>query len=115
MDIVMPFMINVGDKDRHFVEGGTNDQQVPDIVAEWNERYGITDTAETARSFSNGANYGHDYVNSQGIVVLREQWNEGKSHAMVPDDTYTIYDFLCNYSRGEDGTSYYMGEPISLQ
>ena len=48
-------------------------------------------------------------------MVIREQWNQDKIHAMVPDDSYTIYDFLCNYSRGEDGTSYYMGVAISLQ
>lgn len=115
MDIVMPFMLNIGDKDKHFVEGGGNYGQVPDIVAEWGERYEISTDEETARKFSNGANYGYDYVNDQGYVVIREQWNEGKVHAMVPDDTYTVYDFLCNYSRGEDGTSYFMGKEIKLK
>ena len=115
MDIVMPFMLNIGDKDKHFVEGGGNYGQVPDIVAEWGERYEISKDEETARKFSNGANYGYDYVNDQGYVVIREQWNEDKVHAMVPDDTYTVYDFLCNYSRGEDGTSYFMGEEIKLK
>lgn len=112
-DIVMPFMLNIGDKDKYFVEGGMNYGQVPDIVAEWCERYGIDSTASPFH-FENGVNYGTDYRNAQGLVVVREQWNEDKVHAMVPDDTYTIYDFLCNYSRGEDGTSYYMGVEITL-
>ena len=77
-------------------------------------RYGI-DPAASEFHFRNGKNYGTDYRNAQGLVVIREQWNQDKIHAMVPDDSYTIYDFLCNYSRGEDGTSYYMGVAISLQ
>ena len=113
-NIVMPFMLNIGDHDKHFIEGGGNYGQVPDIVAEWAARYGIDPTASEFH-FRNGKNYGTDYRNAQGLVVIREQWNQDKVHAMVPDDTYTIYDFLCNYSRGEDGTSYYMGVAISLQ
>ena len=87
--------------------------QVPEIVAEWCSRYGI-DAAASPFHFNDGRNYGTDYRNSQGIVVVREQWNLDKIHAMVPEDTYTIYDFLCNYSRGADGTSYYMGVAITL-
>ena len=112
-DIVMPFMLNVGDQDKYFVEGGMNYGQVPEIVAEWCSRYGI-DAAASPFHFNDGRNYGTDYRNSQGIVVVREQWNLDKIHAMVPEDTYTIYDFLCNYSRGADGTSYYMGVAITL-
>lgn len=111
-DIVMPFMLNIGDQDKYFVEGGMNYGQVPEIVAQWAERYGITDTEETARAFDDGVNYGYSFVNKQGIEVIREQWNVDKSHAMVPSDTYSIYSFLCNYSRGEDGTSYYQGVAI---
>ena len=33
---------------------------------------------------------------------------------MDAEDPYAIYDFLCNFSRGEDGTSYYMGVEIEL-
>ncbi len=32
---------------------------------------------------------------------------------MIPEATYQLYDFMANYSRGENGTSYYMGIPIS--
>ena len=113
-NIVMPFMLNIGDQDKHFIEGGGNYGQVPDIVAEWAARYHI-DPKASEFHFRNGKNYGTDYRNAQGLVVIREQWNQDKIHAMVPDDSYTIYDFLCNYSRGEDGTSYYMGVAISLQ
>lgn len=114
-DIVMPFMINVGDKDKHFIEGGGNYQEVPVRVAEWAARYGITDTEETMPMYRNGDNYGWDFVNNQGIVVIREMWNADKVHAMVPTDTYLIYDFLCEYSRGEDGTSYWRGVEITLK
>ncbi|MCQ2453749.1 MAG: hypothetical protein MJ136_04195 [Clostridia bacterium] len=111
--IVMPFMLNIGEMDKHFIEGGGNYGQVPDIVAEWAARYGIDSTAHVF-NYDDGQNYGTDYVNAQGIVVIREQWNKDKIHAMIPNDTYTVWNFLCNYSRGVDGTSYYKGVAIEM-
>jgi len=113
--IVMPFMLNVGDHDKYFVEGGMNYGEVPSLIAEWTARYGITIDESGALTYDDGQNYGYDFVNSQNIVVVREQWNYGKVHAMTPNDTLTIWNFLSNYSRGEDGTSYYKGVAIEMQ
>lgn len=111
--IAMPFMLNVGENDKYFVEGGMNYGQTKDIVAGWATRYGI-DPNGVVFNYDDGQNYGTDYVNAQGIVVIREQWNKDKIHAMIPNDTYTVWNFLCNYSRGVDGTSYYKGVAIEM-
>lgn len=117
MDVVIPFMLNVGEKDYGFVteDGAPNYEYVDDGMEKWAVAHNIPLTDENKREFSDGRNYGTEYTNEDGIVVLCSQWNEEKIHAMVPEDTYAVYDFLCNYSRGEDGTSYFMGKEIKLK
>lgn len=110
-------MLNVGEKDYGFVteDGAPNYEYVDDGMEKWAVAHNIPLTDENKREFSDGRNYGTEYTNEDGIVVLCSQWNEEKIHAMVPEDTYAVYDFLCNYSRGEDGTSYFMGKEIKLK
>lgn len=113
-DVTIPFMLNTGTKDQNFIPtpGKQNDYtQLEQYFQEWRTRYGLSDTEY---NFKNGRNWGTEYHNDQGIPVVKLQWNEGKTHCMDADDPYSIYDFLCNYSRGEDGKSYYMGVEIQV-
>lgn len=113
-DVTIPFMLNTGTKDQNFMPtpGKQNDYtQLDQYFEEWRTRYGLSDTAY---NFKNGRNWGTEYHNDQGIPVVKLQWNEGKTHCMDADDPYAIYDFLCNFSRGEDGTSYYMDVEIQV-
>ncbi len=110
--VTMPYMWSVGEKDEHFTEGGKDYNQIPACIAEWRERYGITATEENTYSYQNGNFHGFDFKNSQGITLVREQLVANKIHAMIPDEVYTLYDFLSCYSRTKDNTSYYMGIAI---
>ena len=111
-DVVIPFMINTGTLDRFFVEGGEFYGKEPAYSAQWCERYGLD--INQPYKYRNGINFGTQYLNSQGVPLFVFQWNEGKIHCMDSEDPYLIYGFLCNFSRGEDGTSYYMGVEIKL-
>ena len=109
----MPFMWSVGEKDQYFVEGGKDYGMIPVCIAEWRERYGITADESNTYTYQNGNFHGYDFKNIQGVTLVREQLVTDKIHAMLPDEVYTLYDFLSAYSRGDDGTSYYMGVEIS--
>ena len=41
-DIVLPYMINIVDMDKHFIEGGGNYGQVLSVMVQMLKRYGIT-------------------------------------------------------------------------
>lgn len=112
-DLLMPFMWSVGEKDQYFVEGGKDYGMIPVCIAEWRERYGITADESNTYTYQNGNFHGYDFKNIQGVTLVREQLVTDKIHAMLPDEVYTLYDFLSAYSRGDDGTSYYMGVEIS--
>ena len=114
-NIVLPYMLNIGTLDYGFVPGGMNDGLTSREVLRILARYGITATEEETYQYQNGRYHGYVWTNHQGIPVAKEQWVDGKIHAMIPEECYTIYDFLANYSRGADGTSYYMGVAIELQ
>ncbi|MGN8896041.1 alpha/beta hydrolase family esterase [Flavonifractor sp. HCP28S3_F3] len=113
--LIMPMMWSVGMKDQYFVDenGELDMNNVTPLITEWRDRYGITADESTTYTYQNGNFTGYDYKNIQGITLIREQLVIDKIHAMLPDEVYTLYDFLSCYSRGEDGTSYYMGIEIS--
>ena len=113
--LIMPFMWSVGEKDQYFVEGGKDYGMIPACIAEWRGRYGITADESNTYTYQNGDFHGYDFKNVDGVTLIREQLVTDKIHAMLPDEVYTLYDFLSAYSRGEDGTSYYMGMPISAE
>ena len=95
-----------------FLEGGQFGPEVPSYIDTWCERYGLE--ADSPYNYKNGLNFGTEYLNSQGVPLFKFQWNEGKTHCMDANDPYTIYDFLCNFTRDENGVSYYMGVEIKL-
>lgn len=111
--LVMPYMWSVGEKDKYFVEGGKDYGKVPACIGEWRVRYDISADESNTYTYQNGNFHGYDFKNTQGITLVREQWVKDKIHAMLPDEVYTLYDFMSSYSRGSDGTSYYMNMPIT--
>lgn len=111
--LLMPYMWSVGEKDQYFVEGGKDYGLVPACIGEWRARYGISADESNTYTYQNGNFHGYDFKNVQGVTLVREQWVTNKIHAMLPDEVYTLYDFMSCYSRGQDGKSYYMGVEIS--
>ena len=113
-DIVIPYKVNYGDKDGSFLNGGFSEVNMNATIESLKARYGITVSQDETLSYVNGKITHWIYANSQGYPVIEKQENRDQIHAYVPDVAYTMYDFLSCYSRGEDGTSYYMGQPITL-
>ena len=112
LDVVMPVIFNVGTLDKHFMEGGRNYQQTSEVMKIMASWYGNTKTEEETFKYQTGRFYGYVWTNKDGLPVLQEQWVVDKIHAMIPEETYLLYDFMANYTRGVDGTSYYMGVAI---
>ena len=113
--LIMPMMWSVGDKDQHFQkeEGGLDTTKITSLIDEWRARYGITANESNTFTYQNGNFHGYDFKNVDGVTLIREQMVTDKIHAMLPDEVYTLYDFMSAYSRGADGTAYYMGVEIS--
>ncbi|MDO4549211.1 MAG: hypothetical protein Q4D04_14055 [Clostridia bacterium] len=114
-DIVMPYLLNTGTEDQYFTPGSDSVIRLEASLEMMLGRYGIPYTYEDAYSYQNGRYFGHVWVNEQGIPVVQEQWVQDKGHSTIPEENYVLYDFLSKYSRGEDGTCYYMGKAIVMQ
>ena len=65
---------------------------------------------EVAIAVPSGAEAGQFILDSGWKAVADE--NE-ICLVLLPDEVYTLYDFMSSYSRGSDGTSYYMNMPIT--
>ncbi|MDO4546927.1 MAG: PHB depolymerase family esterase [Clostridia bacterium] len=53
------------------------------------------------------------FANEAGVPLVQYSTAEERIHTVVLDDLFIQYDsFLSKYSRGEDGTLYYMGEAV---
>ena len=52
------------------------------------------------------------YADDAGVPLVQFSLYEGSDHAYSPDIAYMAWNFLSNFSRGEDGTTYYQGEAV---
>lgn len=114
-DIVMPYKVNYGSLDSSFLGDGFSAVNMAATIERLKGRYGITISQDEALTYVNGKITHWIYRNSQGFPVIEKQENRDQTHAYVPDVVYTMYDFLSNYSRGDDGTCYYMGQTVELK
>lgn len=54
------------------------------------------------------------FSNENGIPLVQYAVGDERVHTICIEDMYLQYDsFLSKWSRGEDGTSYYMGQPVT--
>jgi hypothetical protein len=125
----MPIMISAGEYD--FVFGFNTqhnmtliDSQTASEFADssgtgnargsWYSRNGVTDT--TGVSYTNGGLRGNlsgwTFKNDMNIPVVKFQWVKDRVHAVTPEEAFSLYDFLKDYSRDENGDSYYRGTKI---
>ena len=111
-DKLMPvFMIMGGEEaDTAFDSEGMRQRFGP-----WLEANGLGSDFDAALSgYYKLGNYNvWTFANQDGVPLVQYATGEGRIHTVVPDDLKMQYDsFLCKYSRGEDGTLYYMGRPV---
>ncbi|GHV94646.1 hypothetical protein AGMMS50293_09660 [Spirochaetia bacterium] len=124
--VPMPIMISVGEFDtaigalgsKTVIHAGTyNNFNNATAGASWFARNGVTDTtADAAKAYHTiGSLSGWTFKNAnENVPVVKFQWVSPRVHAVLPEEAFSLYDFLKHYSRGTDGKSYYDGTEITL-
>ena len=55
----------------------------------------------------------NDFANAKGVPLVEYVTVDERVHTIVPMDLYFQYDtFVSKWSRGADGTLYYLGKPV---
>ncbi len=74
---------------------------------------GELDSFEDAGEFQCGRYLNKEWCTSSGAPLLRYTAALDKNHAVMPQDAWSYYDdFMCKFSRLEDGTLCYLGKPV---
>ncbi|MDO4547961.1 MAG: PHB depolymerase family esterase, partial [Clostridia bacterium] len=95
---------------------GFEDESYQTIYANWLAFNGLeADTKAALTGYNRVGKYNiWTYANEKGIPLVQYGLGDGRVHALVLEDLYLLYDgFLSKYSRGEDGTLYYLGEAVA--
>lgn len=68
---------------------------------------------EEGSSYSCGRYQNTIWRNNKGIPLLRYIAAFDKTHSVMPQDAWTYYDeFMCKYSRDDEGNLCYLGKPV---
>lgn len=91
------------------VEGGSTVSQLKVL----NAHNGVNETTLTASEQYDGQWKTNTFANADGVPMVQFTEIERTSHIYMPEEPEQIwYTFFANYTRGEDGTLYYKGEPV---
>jgi poly(3-hydroxybutyrate) depolymerase len=130
----MPIMISAGEYD--FVFGFNQRHNISNIDSQtatafanaagndnasgsWNSRNGVTETSGVP--YTNGGRMGNlsgwtFMVGSTNTPVVKFQWVKDRVHAVTPEEAFSLYDFLKDYSRDTaTGDSFYKGAKIEIE
>lgn len=78
----------------------------------WIKRGNLT-PFEQAGSFDYGRYHSLVWHNAKGVPMLRFTSVLDKTHGIMPQDAWSYYDqFFCRFSRGADGSLFYLNQPI---
>lgn len=111
----IPVMVSAGVYDRHFSSTGGCNAAKEVFGKYWLNRYGMDVSWDAMKVYENGNFTNYIGQTDDGVPMFRFQWVSWKAHATVPDELPSLYDFMSRYSRGEDGTLYYMGQPVQIK
>ena len=113
---LMPISVLIGS-----AEPGGGNLQNPGIRKNypyWFERNGLPvdfDKALTG-SYKSGRYNVYDFANAKGVPLVQYVTVDERVHTIVPMDLYFQYDtFVSKWSRGADGTLYYLGKAVEKQ
>ncbi len=87
-------------------------ERVKKNIEYWIGRGGL-DSFDEAGNFQCGRYLNKEWCNQEGVPMLRYTAALDKIHAVMPQDAWSYYDdFMCKFSRDEDGTLRYLGKPV---
>jgi len=112
----VPYMFLFGENDWLCVdkENGELEYKVVKDIAEFLKNLmKIYHLDETPRRYQCGEISYYVYMNKQNVPMLTVGTVKGMSHANYPKESWIAYDeFFSKFSKKEDGTLQYMGEPV---
>lgn len=114
-EIKVPIMISTGAKDDGLMEGGRWYPYILEYPNFWIDLYDLKASEEWGGenlSSVSGDFLNYVFVNEDNIPLFRWQHLADKVHAVIPDEMISLYDFACQFTRGADGTLYYLGQPV---
>ena len=110
---LMPISVLIGS-----AEPGGGNLRNPGIRSNypyWFERNGLPSDFDKALtgSYKSGRYNIYDFANALGVPLVQYVTVDERVHTIVPMDLYFQYDtFVSKWSRGADGTLYYLGKPV---
>ena len=91
------------------VEGGSTVSMLKVL----DEHNGVDETTLTMSEQYDGQWQTGTFSNADGVPMVKFTEIKRTSHIYMPEEPQQIwYEFFVNYTRGEDGTLYYKGEPV---
>ena len=115
IDPAVPYLFLFGDTDWLCVdrkEGELEYHVARDIASFLRNLMKLYGLSETPRRYVCGEISYYVYCNAKGTPMLTVGSVKGMTHANYPRESWIAYDeFLCRFSKTEDGTLLYMGEP----
>ncbi len=116
MDPPVPYMFLFGDRDWLCVdrnEGELEYHVAKDIAAFLKNLMRLYELDETPRRYTCGEISYYVYQNARRVPMLVVGTVHDMTHANYPRESWIAYDeFLCKFSKSEDGTLFYMGEEV---
>lgn len=116
IDPAVPYMFLFGDRDWLCTdkENGKLEYKVTGMIASFLEHlmklYGLDPVPYT---YVCGEITYYVYMNQKHVPMLTVGNVKDMTHANYPRESWIAYDeFLCRYSKAEDGTLFYMGKPV---
>lgn len=119
-DILVPVFLSVGYKDSYYAPGSSTTKMYPALGTYWMTRNGVEDFdwIDEEQGWNGSLRYDfgeyHNWVglNNQNIPMFRWQRVDDKIHAYTVEEGIMFYEYAAQFSRGADGTLYYMGMPV---
>jgi len=112
-DNQMPIQVLLGEFDG--AGGVWENQQMREQMPYWLERNGLIGDVDEALTgtYKSGRFNVFEFSNDRGVPLVQYVTVDQRIHTIVPMDLYFQYDtFVSKWSRGEDGTLYYMGKAV---
>ena len=110
-DVLLPMMWSIGMKDKYGPYSEERDAQIAEQMNYWIERNG----AARKFAYNDGDDLIYEYLTDDGMPMMRFQWVREKVHANIPTECYDFFTYMIQWSRGADGTLYYMGIPVTAE
>jgi len=93
------------------VEGGSSVAQIKVV----NAQNGVNESALTRSEEYDGQWQTMTFSNADGVPMTKFTVIDRTSHIYMPEQAETLwYEFFSKYTRGEDGTIYYEGNPVAI-